>query len=312
MQKLFIVFILLTFSTFSWAEELSKSFTEMTLTELQHVDTATLDKKAKKSHKKALSAAQKAEKKRLRAEAKAEKARLRAEKKHLKAEAAAKRKQEKAAAKKLKKVNKYYKNTTIKKDEFTTNYEVDGPLISPQGDWDNLFFNIFVGPKKALGAVIEPADMKVTLALLVNVEKKVEGINVFRLELSNKSIADYAHKRNIWPNYNSALLKGAKTRTVETFKRVVGDCTIEKCVFNESFFVQLELNDIRLSVQNRSDLAIRVSGNNTNNLVLNIPFAYMVGFIDRFSEIDTRYQDLKQVATDARNFILNASTTRAR
>jgi len=62
---------------------------------------------------------------------------------------------------------------------------------------------------------------------------------LFRLDVLGKSVSKYAHENNIWPKYNSALLKGAKKRTVENVNRKIGECTSEKCVFTEVFVVKL-------------------------------------------------------------------------
>jgi len=271
-----------------------KTFNEMSYEELKAVDQAPLDKKAKKSLKKALIKAKKAER-----------AAIQAKKKRLKREAKAEKKRRAAATKKLKKITKYYRATSINKDEFTTNYEIKGPNITERMDWNNLFFSMQKIPIYALAAEIEPGDMGTTLVLGVAVRKEVAGINSFRLEILGKSIAQYADENNIWPQYNAALLKGGKKRGVESVSKKIGECTFENCVFMEIFAIELQLDDIEEMVQTRSELAVRVSAENASNLIIRIPFSYLTGFLWKFSEMDSQFNHYLPLVEEAKQFVLS-------
>ena len=127
MKRLVFICLFLSLSAASFAQDQpSKPFKEMTLAELQLVDTNGLNEKAKRDYKKYL-------KRKTKGLRKAEKARVRAQKKRAKTERKKlakiekkKRKARKRAQRRLDHIFSVYNGTAISQDEFETDVNISG------------------------------------------------------------------------------------------------------------------------------------------------------------------------------------------
>ena len=118
MRTVSIILLCFCFAFSGLAQDGDKAYADMTIEELQSIDTDSLSKSDRRKHKKALRAAKAAEKKRLTAEKKAAKARERAEKKRLAAEKRAEKKRAREEAKRLKREEKERRKHNKKKLSF--------------------------------------------------------------------------------------------------------------------------------------------------------------------------------------------------
>jgi len=298
-----ILFILLIFSV-SFAtqavDELTKSYSEMSYEELKAVDKAALDKNAKKALKKALSKAKKAERTRIKAEKKVlrarekeAKAKLKAEKKHMAIEAKKKLKARKAAQRRLNYINDVHKGTSISKDEFEANIKIRGKsgtqsdyaTISALGNGGSLkyFIRGYYNPTTSTG----------NFQLYVTV-KFSEVVPQDALEAFDVSPAAYASKKGWWKNYNRAALSGGKSRKVHEIDQYAKDCAYY-CNFYEDIAIVLDLKDIANSVENRANLRIKLSSRKTKSIIINIPYDYMLGYLLRLSETDSRLASIGEI-----------------
>jgi len=296
MKHILAIVFILVLTVSSAAQEAAKPFDEMTYQELQQVATETLSKQARKSYKKALKKAKYIEKKR-----------RSAEKKRLRAAEKARAKREKAIRKRLKKVNKYYDNTTIAADEFSVITRVRAPVLSPIADWNSLFFGAKNQPQYSLVANINPDGNK-SIVLRLAVNSHIQGLSIHSLELLDILPEEYATLKHLWPNHHTALVTGGARRTVKTVEQRENGCTVEDCYFLERSAVYLKLSDIADAVIRRDPLAVKVLADNEQATIVRLPFAYLLGFIERLSEADSQFSNLKQMAKAGRTYLIQTAS----
>jgi len=296
MNKLIAVALVFALTATSIAQDAAKPYSEMSYEELLQVAPDTLNKTDKKAFRKAFKKAKYAEKKR-----------LATEKKRLRAIEKARLKREKAIQKRLKKVHKYYSNTLLNRDEFSTNIEVAGPLIAPGMDWTNFFFGSKSRPKYALVAILTPTSEQTTIQMPVAIHTNIHGLSIPSLQILDITPAEYATLKNIWPNHHTAFLTGGTQRNVTIFSQETRECTAEECYFLEKFAIDLQLSDIVNAIERRTHLAVKVEAQNSPPLVVRIQYEYLLGFIERLSEADSRFFELGDMAANGREHI--AKTT---
>jgi len=292
MKHILAIVFMLALSVSTAAQDTAKPFNEMSYEELQQVAPDTLSKQAKKVYKKALKKAKYAEKKR-----------QAAEKKRLRAIEKAQQKRDKAIRKRLKKVNKYYANTFIARDEFSVVTRVKAPVLSPIADWNSLFFGAKNQPQYSLVANIQP-DGKKSIVLRLAVNSHIQGLSILSLELLDILPEEYATLKHLWPNYQTALVTGGAKRTLKTIKQRENGCTVEDCYFLERSAIYLKLSDITSAVEHRAPLAVKVLADNEQATIVRLPYAYLLGFIERLSEADSQFSNLKQMATAGRSYLV--------
>ncbi len=314
-MKYFLITIMLLVASAGLhaSDDQAKSYEEMTLEELQAVNTKALDKSAKKAHKKALrdakkaaKAAQKAERKRQKAAQRAERARQKAEKKRLAKLAKMKRKTQKRAQKKLNYINKVYNGTSIIKDDFEANIQIRGRDGS-QYDSDIIYVLGNGGRiRYFLRSFYNPQSNNIVLQAYVTI-KFSEVVNEAMLAEHHLTAAAYATQQGWWKKYSLAALRGGIGLEVKRIRSYTDNCAYY-CAFYEDIAITLDLEAVQKAVYQQQDLAMKISSKYAPPLVLNIPHDYMVGYLLRLSETDSR---LSHVSVDARTNInaIRAQTT---
>lgn len=296
MKHILTIVFMVALSVSGAAQEVVKPFDEMSYEELQQVAPETLSKQAKKVYKKALKKAKYAER-----------ARQKAEEKRQRAIGRAQQKREKAIRKRLKKVNKYYDNTAIVADEFSVITRVRAPVLSPTADWNSLFFGAKNQPQYSLVANVKPDGNK-SIVLRLAVNSHIQGLSIHSLETLDILPEEYATLKHLWPNHHTALVTGGAKRTVKTVTQRENGCTIEDCYFLERSAVYLKLSDITDAVVRRAPLAVKVLADNEQATIVRLPYAYLLGFIERLAEAHSQFADLKEMAADGRTYLIHTAS----
>jgi len=301
MQKLFIIFILLSFSTFSWAEETPKPYTEMTLVELQQVDTASLDKKTAKTYKKALKAAKKAEKKRLKAKAKAEKAQLKAEKKRLKAEAKARKKHNKPILKQLALIDTTYAKTLVRKDDFEAYV---GTTAQPHTD-NYILFGLDVNTTDQwyrLRSYFYESELRLVLQLYLSKKLVVQELTSQDVEYMSGPPEKYVTRNGYWKNYSRVTLRGGISKETTPVERYFASCSYE-CNFREDIAITLDLKDFIKPLDHGQNLEMKVSNKVGASFIVTVPPGYIIGYLKRLSEINSNLGMLATAAAEGQKVL---------
>lgn len=277
------------------AEEAAKPFDQMTLEELQAVDSKALPRDAKKLFKKALKSAKKAEKQRIRAEKKAEKARIRAEKKRLRAEEKrlkAERKRKKAEARRMKEAKEvaarrlaFIKSTY---DE-TAVFEAGYGRLSIQGQQASHYDSFML---TALGTNSARVHYQMQIStdtdfntlnpqLHISVSR---GIPVEREEFERVGPMKYAKRHGVWRRYRQASTRtGARRALHPTDRYVEGNC-YSLCYFLEEVAIDLSIEDIMSAIQNGQGMSIRLHSHRAPTLFVDIAYDYLVGLMARVAD----------------------------
>lgn len=287
---LFFITISLSFSAIAQDTE-NKPFTEMTLEELESVDTGALDRTEKKLHKKVLKAAKKAEK-----------ARLRAEKKRRQAEAKARKQAERERQKRLRVVNKSYEGADVVRGEFDTFITINGQKeFTDKGLFSAMSDN---GVKHYhLKALINPENQNTRLFLVAfSIESDME-MNADRLKFRGIAPKEYARRQGYWRNYSRARMTGGVERKITKNEKMQPDCNSSYCTFREKTVVKLKMQDLQKALAQRGELAIQLSGEDAPAGTVRVPYGYLVGFAWRLSEQDSSFTELAAMAHDGRRFI---------
>jgi len=271
-----------------------KPFSEMSYEELMNVDQASLDKKAKKALKKALSKAKKAEK-----------ARQRAEKKRLKAEAQAEKKRQRVAAKKLKKTTKVYSSTVIGKDEFSAFIEVVGPQNFVRKGQASDLFDMQPVPKYSLISLIDPQSGTHELKAYIHTSVNDPEFNSGRLMFLGISAEEYARRKGFWKDFQTASLSGGVQRNVLRIRQSAESCTDIACYFDEDVAVELNAIDLKNALRAKSELAFKLSGKRGSPVIVRIPYSYLVGYAWKLSELNSSMAEFSELSREGRAYILN-------
>ncbi len=250
-----------------------KPFNHMTYQELEAINTDSLSKDEKKQFKKAYKIAKKAEKKR-RYE----------EKKRRKAQAKAREKHNKAIYKQIKIMEDSYNGSSIIRDDFEayvrvvgqTYYDGFGGIILGLGEKPELFLRTLFYPKTG----------KTIVQLQVRKQYIVSEMTDANLKRIKSTPEKYATRRGYWKRYTRATLRGGLERQLEPTKRYVAGCHAAYCTFTEEFAVELKGEDLSPSLNNYQPLEVKVTPNKGNPFIATLPSLYVVGFLERLSEVD--------------------------
>lgn len=277
------------------AEEAAKPYDQMTLEELQAVDSKALPRDARKLFKKALRAAKKAEKQRIRAEKKAEKARIRAEKKRLRAEEKrlkAERKRKKAVAKRIKRT----KEVAIERLAFiksiydeTAVFEAGHGRLSFQGQQASHYDSFMLIALDTTSARVHYQMQMSTDAGFNTLNPQLHirvsrGLAVETEEMDRLGPMKYARRHGIWRRYQQATTRtGAKRALYPTDRYVEDNCYI-LCYFLEEVAINLSIEDIMGAIRGGQGMSIRLHSHSAPTLFVDIAYDYLVGFMARVSD----------------------------
>lgn len=262
-------------------------YDQMSYEELQQVEQTQLSKTDKKAWKKAYRKAEKAFKK-------AEKTRQKVEKKRAKAEAKRNAKVRKAVNRQLSAINSSYAKASIYKDDFEANLRIRGKQNS-QSDWDTISVLGTGGQiRYFLRSFYNPAQNELLTQAYVTVQFQ-RVVDQAHLDKSGLSPARYARRKGWFYGYSRAALRGGKVAPFNVISHNAPTCAYY-CKFNEEYAVTLNLPDILRAIEAETNLDIKISANNAPSLILTIPYYYMVGYILKLADTDSRLSDLRTTA----------------
>lgn len=304
MRRFFVAVVFLLTAAIPLLAQDTKTYEDMTLAELEAVNTKSLTREEKRLYKSALNAAKKAEKerikaekKRLRAEKKAEKKRLAAEKRRIKAEIKAAKKHNKPIEKKLRLIAKTYENTSIDEDDFEAYITATGPYAS---QFPTLFGagDSSVPRRHWLEAHYYPDDERLIFRLFISNLVRVDELDYETIKEIRGKPERYVARQRYWDNYNQAALKGGTRRTVMPVRKYLDTCSTLYCSFRETFYVELEFDDLIKAEAFSPIFKIKVSNQTGKYFIEEVETAYIVGFIKRMSDISPEWQVVRK-GTDA-------------
>jgi len=58
-------------------------------------------------------------------------------------------------------------------------------------------------------------------------------------------------------------------------------------------------------VRAKSNLAVRFGARHASNMIVEVPFSYLTGFLWRFSEADSHFQQYRDIANEAKQYMLS-------
>lgn len=263
-----VLAILLLLATGVSADETEEptTFRDMSLTELQAVDTGDLSKAERRLHKAALKAAKKAEKKRL----KEEKKRLRRALKH--------------AEERLRYAEGVRARST------SHNMETDGDLwiSGASSDFNQTLFsgNVLYGKEQPfyLGSYIEKTSGQFSVSVLLSF---TEGTRI--VHPGSPEVVEppewYWREKGGWPMFTRAMLYGGKQLPLRTISRDFsrnGDFVHA----TEKVSITLDWADIEAAVSKRHHLDFKLFSDVERHKSIRLPFEYLVGYGMRLAEVD--------------------------
>ncbi len=282
MKQLFALAVLVSLlSGPSVADTPAKSFEEMTVSELQTVDTKSLSRDEKK-HLKAV----------LKTKKKVEKARLREEKKRAKAEAKRQKKARKVASKQLSYIQAVYNKTGIFRDPGNSRLRIRGAddsistseailALSSNGGHVGYFIRTYYDP--ASGTLSPQIYLTVKFSDVVDQDE---------LYARNATAEAYANRLGWWKNYRWASLDGAGRR-LTLVDRYSNNAPYYASFFEE-YIIRLGLEDIMAAV--KAGRALRVDVRSASHgaypFTVAVPHDYLLAYLARLSEADQRLTHL--------------------
>ncbi|WP_286830661.1 MULTISPECIES: hypothetical protein [Kordiimonas] len=286
MKQLLALALALTFlSGPVLADTPNKPYEEMTIAELQAVDTKPLSRDEKK-HLKSV----------LKAKKKAEKARLREEKKRAKAEAKRLKKARREASKQLSYIQAVYKKSGIFRDPGNSRLRIRGAdasissaeailALSSNGGHVGYFIRTYYDP---VSGTLSPQ-----IYLTV---KFSDTVDQDQLDARNATAEAYANRRGWWKNYRWATLGGAG-RNLTLVDRYSNNAPYYPSFFEE-YVIRLAFEDITAAVKAGSTLRVdvRSASRGAGAFTVAVPYDYLLGYLMRLSEADMRLAYLKDWA----------------
>lgn len=266
-----------------------KSFSDLTLAELESIEADTLTKAERKLFKKALRAAKKAEKARLKAERerkraeekarkRAEKARIKAEKKRKKELLKAQKARYDAAKQALHQLRFAHHNTTKIYDEFDHLYYIEGPQLVDPADPRYGYTRYW------LASTIDPKTQEFSITLYFSELRWVTEIDINNVQELDITPSTWVTQNNRWLDYNEAKLSTGTARPVSTVKRAFIHCDIVSCKFRETYRVHVTIDDILHYMGEHKPMRMRISGPRLYTIEEVSPY-YTLGFFKRLAEL---------------------------
>lgn len=265
---------LLLVSDVSLAQE-AKSFSEMTLEELQDINKKSLSKTDRKLYKKALKAAKKADKAWIKAEKKAAKAKQKIEQ----------QKQKYLEARKYF-FTRTFDETKIYRDDFKTTVGIKGAehyveahsrkLFSAQSRFRDSCLLLAFYDK-------ETAEVRFQLQLI---HKFIDLLPDREQQNPNFSPGRYADDYGVWKNFNTARLRGGKELEIHLHTRLFPAECDSSCGFTEPVSAIIPKEVLLKNIDQRTVLSVKFYSQKGHSIVVKLHQDYLMAFFMKLAEVD--------------------------